>query len=221
MFNFETLVVLSLPIGAADGSTVLHRASQCLVCFVDSDDERRFLPLNGIKRLVMKMQCACCEVRTHCLKAVYMRFLETNAPCCVDKHQTGAHLEVAIVVNRIRELTVRFDRDLNGGEPRIPVTCKAPVPTKVSDGHSASIFTVNRDIVFVRNVVTTYQTPRCHKPCSYLKEKPFFSINLCSVDFTHICDFGGPGGGGSKGQPDTLDPESRGCRCHYCCDPVM
>jgi len=204
-------------------TVVLHRANQCIVCFVDSDEERRVFPLNGIKRLVMKMQCACCEARTRCLKAVDLHFTETNAPCCVDKHQIGDHLEVATIVNRIRALNARFNRDLDGGEPRIPVTCKAPVPTKVSDGHSPPIFTVNRDIVFVRNIVTTYQTPRCHKPEEYIVCLSVQLSEICVsfISFAFVTSVDGEGRGGSKGQPDKLDPKSSGWRCRYCCDPVM
>jgi hypothetical protein len=92
-----------------------------------------------------------------------MHFIETNALCYVTKHQIGGHLEVSHFANQIRALNAGFDSELAGGEPRISATCNARLPTKISDGHSASIFTVNRDIVFLRNVVTTYQTARCHK----------------------------------------------------------
>jgi hypothetical protein len=93
-----------------------------------------------------------------------MHFIDTDAPFFVDKHQIGGHLEISIFVNQIRALNADFDTDLADGEPRISATCNAPVPTNVSNGLSASIFTANRNIVFLRNVVTTYQTARCHKP---------------------------------------------------------
>ena len=155
MFHLQTLVVLSLRRGAEDGCNVLTNGGATHGHPVHFLFRRIWRRTTMISPWTELKQCVCCEVRTHCLKAVSVHFIKTNAPCCVDRRQIGDRLEAAIVVHRIRALNACSYRDLVGGEPSIPVTCKAPVPTKNSDGHSASIFTVNREIVFVRNVVTT------------------------------------------------------------------